>query len=337
MNSSLTLLNSTNGGKSTQPHIYTGMKTLHLWGANGRPSEISPESVALFWLINDAGTGWLSGETSDIELVFSNNTDLSPDGHLPLLVVSPEVKVSGFDSIVRYFQDAGSSSVAQLHQNALLEFVMHDLVPLTMYQLFLNKKNYTHFTRKQFSKLLYWPMWYNVPVNYRAAVREQCDKQLNLQYALVEEDPDYTPEGKDEPVTTAADLAQSKTFKLKAKSLLGKKDELHEAKHNMQYLTKLSEALREWYSIRYEELPRDTVIPADVLLWANIYIQLELPAGNKVREQLTRDLGAEKLAEITAAIDQLKDGESTLPSRQPLFSEQGNIIMSLVHKGAAYL
>lgn len=310
------------------------MKTLHLWGSGGQPSHISPESVALFWLMNDPQIGFT---TEDIEIVFSNNTDLSPDRHLPLLIASPEEKLSGFDNIVRYFQDPESSNVAQLHENALLEYVMHDLVPLTMYQLFLNKKNYTHFTRKQFSQLLYWPMWYNVPVNYRAAVREQCDKHLNLQYALVEEDPDYTQDDKDEQITAAADLAQSKTFKLKAKSLLGKKDELYEAKHNMQYQTKLGQVLREWYSVRYEELPKEKIIPADVLLLANLHIQLELPTGNKVSEQLRKDISKENLASIHSSIEQLKESQSRFIERDPLFSEQGNIIMSIVHKGSSYL
>lgn len=322
------------------------MKVFHLWGVNGEPSFISPESVALYWILNDPELGYFTNDDDDKEIVFSNNTDLSPTGHLPLLIVSDEgmndVKIAGFDSIIRYFQRlmiTDDEHNEQLYENALLEYVMHDICPLTLYQLYLNKSNYVGFTRKQFSKLLYFPMWYNVPIGYRAAIRSQCDKQLNLEYALVEEDPDYVSDNEDTNVLDVANMAQSKTFKLKAKSLVRNKNELYEIKHNLQYLNKMADVLKEWYTIRYESLPRGHThyVAADILLWANIYIQINLPEGSKVLDRLTEDLTEEQVTQVLEIIGKLSKRCNVLKERDPIFKEQGNVVMSLYHKCTSYL
>lgn len=317
------------------------MKTFHLWGTAGKPSFVSPESVALFWWLNsDESELNAIDEDEDVEIVFSNNTALSPNGHLPLLIISEgdmgEIKVSGFDNIVRYFQDSSSSSLddnSQLYENALLEFVISDICPLTMYQLFLNKKNYTTFTRKLFSKLLYWPMWYNVPLNIRASVRDDCDNRLKLGYIMHEDDPEYKS---DDEAPDGSDLAQSKVFKLSAKNLMRNKTELQEAKHNLQYLNKISEVVKEWYTVRYEELSKDKIIVADILFWANIFIQIDLPEGSKVLERLETDLGQEIISELKDKIDHYNKLNTELKERYPVFKEQGNVIMYLFHKGTSY-
>ncbi|SMN22588.1 similar to Saccharomyces cerevisiae YMR060C SAM37 Component of the Sorting and Assembly Machinery (SAM or TOB complex) of the mitochondrial outer membrane [Maudiozyma saulgeensis] len=322
------------------------MKVFHLWGINGEPSFISPESVALYWILNNSELGYLStDDDNDVrEVVFSNNTDLSPTGHLPLLIISDEgaeeVKISGFDNIIRYFQqfpaiEEGNNE--QLYENALMEHLIHNFCPLTLYQLYLNKSNYVGFTRKQFSKLLYFPMWYNVPISYRATIRAQCDKQLNLEYALVEEDPDYVSD-EETSMKEAANVAQSRTFKLKAKSLIRNKNELFETKHNLQYLNKMVDILKDWFSIRYMVLPREhTPIAADILLWANIYVQVSLPEGTKVLDRIKEDLGQEQANNIMEMIHKLSTKSAVLKERHPTFQEQGNAVMSLYHKGVSFL
>ena len=292
------------------------MRTFHLWGNNGEPNFISPESVALYWILKDPKYGITNeNSTTRDEIVFSNNTDLSPDNHLPLLIITNDekgepIKVSGFDNIIRYYQRLQPTTVKddQLYENSLLEYVMQGMNPLTMYQLYLNSGNYVDFTKKQFSKLLYFPMWYNVPINYRTNVRKQCDVNLNLEYSLIEDDPDFDTLEKDSEDNNnqAADLAQSKTFKLKTKSLLKNKNELHEMKHNLQYLNKMTAVVKEWFTVRYETLPHDQEIAADILLLANIYIQINLPQGNKVLETLQKELGDEKMKGITRRIYEIK-------------------------------
>lgn len=326
------------------------MRTFHLWGSNGEPNFISPESVALYWILKDPKFGiTYDGTLASDEIVFSNNTDLSPDNHLPLLIITNEdneesIKVSGFDNIIRYCQRLNtptdnSNNNNQLYENSLLEYVIQDLNPLTMYQLYLNSGNYVGFTRKQFSQLLYFPMWYNVPINYRTNVRKQCDTNLNLEYSLIEDDPDFDTLEKDseDSGTQATDLTQSKTFKLKAKSLLKNKNELHEMKHNLQYLNKMTDVIKEWFTVRYETLPQDHEIAADILLLANIYIQINLPQGNKVLETLQKELGDEKMNIITNRIEELNSKNATVQTRQPVFKEQGNILMSIYHKGSNYI
>ena len=126
--------------------------TIHLWGLNGKASLVSPESVALLWLLNDIPSG------HEVTVVFSNNTDLSPNQQLPLLIEGDK-KLYGFTNIAGFLYEQESAL-----EMALLHFAHDHICALTQYQLYLNKTNYDGFTRKIFAYLLEWPMWYNTPL-----------------------------------------------------------------------------------------------------------------------------------------------------------------------------
>lgn len=303
--------------------------TIHMWGVEEKPSLISPESIGLYWFLN----GYYSKlqEAHEIEFVFSNNTDLSPNEELPLLVLGDN-KISGFVNIVDYLMEDLTSEIddkgTALLQSSLLQYTSSDLTVLTNYQLYLNKENYETFTRRHFCRLLYWPMWYNTPLHYRAVARERCEDLLGY---LPSEEEESLP-GSTEP----SELAQSKTFKVTQQNKRKGKEELQNAKFNMQYLNKLSEHLKVWIQVRERALS-EKVIPADLLMWANIYVQLQLPDKDKVATHLSQTLGSDFFATLQKQLDLCSNFEPIIPFREPTFQEQGNAIMSIYNKGAKYL
>lgn len=303
--------------------------TIHMWGLEEKPSLISPESIGLYWFLN----GYYSKlqVAHEIEFVFSNNTDLSPNEELPLLVLGDN-KISGFVNIVDYLMQDLTYEIddkgTALLQSSLLQYTSSDLTVLTNYQLYLNKENYETFTRRHFCRLLYWPMWYNTPLHYRAVARERCEDLLG-----------YLPSEEEEALsgsTEPSELAQSKTFKVTQQNKRKGKEELQNAKFNMQYLNKLSEHLKVWIQVR-ERAMSEKVIPADLLMWANIYVQLQLPDKDKVATHLSQTLGSDFFATLQKQLDLCSHFEPIIPFREPTFQEQGNAIMSIYNKGAKYL
>lgn len=303
--------------------------TIHMWGLEEKPSLISPESIGLYWFLN----GYYSKlqVAHEIEFVFSNNTDLSPNEELPLLVLGDN-EISGFVNIVDYLMQDLTSEIddkgTALLQSSLLQYTSSDLTVLTNYQLYLNKENYETFTRRHFCRLLYWPMWYNTPLHYRAVARERCEDLLG-----------YLPSEEEEALsgsTEPSELAQSKTFKVTQQNKRKGKEELQNAKFNMQYLNKLSEHMKVWIQVR-ERAMSEKVIPADLLMWANIYVQLQLPDKDKVATHLSQTLGSDFFATLQKQLDLCSHFEPIIPFREPTFQEQGNAIMSIYNKGAKYL
>lgn len=303
--------------------------TIHMWGLEEKPSLISPESIGLYWFLN--GYYCKLQVAHEIEFVFSNNTDLSPNEELPLLVLGDN-KISGFVNIVDYLMQDLTSEIddkgTALLQSSLLQYTSSDLTVLTNYQLYLNKENYETFTRRHFCRLLYWPMWYNTPLHYRAVARERCEDLLG-----------YLPSEEEEALsgsTEPSELAQSKTFKVTQQNKRKGKEELQNAKFNMQYLNKLSEHMKVWIQVR-ERAMSEKVIPADLLMWANIYVQLQLPDKDKVATHLSQTLGSDFFATLQKQLDLCSHFEPIIPFREPTFQEQGNAIMSIYNKGAKYL
>lgn len=304
---------------------------VHLWGRNGVPSLVCPESVALYWFF----TGYYDRE--DIEIVFSNNTDMSPNGELPLLLVvegSKVVnKVCGFSNIVDYLGENDVGSTAQIDNkallpSALLQFTKNELNTLTEYQLYLNKQNYEAFTRKEFSQLLYWPLWYNTPLQNRSRANKKC---TNLLIVLPGEDDD-----EEDKLDDAAKIAQSKTFKITQEKKQKQKDELKNVALNFQYMKKLSKTLGKWIHVR-ETILSNKVIPADLLMWANIYVQLKLPDGDKTSNHLSETMGTDFMNTLQSHLELCSNFEIKINQREPAFSEQGNVIMSIYHLANKFL
>ncbi|CUS22276.1 LAQU0S05e01728g1_1 [Lachancea quebecensis] len=284
--------------------------TVHLWGLDGRPSIVSPESVALFWLLNN------TQKDCDVTIVFSNNTDLSPNQELPLLIEG-EIKLYGYANIARRFSAEESAL-----EMALLQFTQDHICALSQYQLYLNKNNYDSFTRKVFAYLLEWPLWYNTPLKYRALARKRCE---TLGYFEHEDDPEQV----EQPSAELDDLVQSKAFKLTNASKARGKELLKSARYNLQYMSRLSGQVASWLEARARLEKPSTA--ADFLLWANLFVQLELPDGQLVKEQLQTALGSEVYESISKRLNDCSKSASKLELRAPSFAEKGNVVMSAYH------
>lgn len=307
---------------------------IYLWGVDQKPSLVSPESIGLYWFLNGYYTKMQ--DSRKMEIVFSNNTDLSPNEELPLLKSGSDL-VSGFVSIVDYLMEGANEKDDKgtaLLQSSLLQYTSYDLGVLTHYQLYLNKENYESFTRRHFCRLLYWPMWYNTPSHYRAVAQERCSDLLG--YLPSDEELDASELPKSSVSEEPSELAQSKTFKVTQQNKRRGKEELKNAKYNLQYLNKLSEHLKVWIQVRERALT-EQVIPADLLMWANIYVQLQLPSRGKVAEHLSRTLGSDFFTTLQKQLELCSNFEPILPIREPTFREQGNVIMSVYNKVAKYL
>ncbi|EDO15888.1 hypothetical protein Kpol_1019p8 [Vanderwaltozyma polyspora DSM 70294] len=311
-------------------------RTIHLWGYDNVPSLISPESIALFWFLNTK----LNDETlNDIEIVFSNNVGMSATGKLPILI-QDELEVFGFANITNYLIKLNSTDGKNgdegesLLETALFAFLENKINILVDYQLYLDKKNYDSFTRKQFPKLMYWPMWNYTPSLKRSEVRSNFENVIG--YLPHSDDKDYLDE-KDDLEDVAADMAQSKTFKIKNKLKQRKREELKAIGYNLQFNNRLVELLKMWDTVR-GNLNTEIEITSDLLFWANMYILFNLPTGNNIKTHITKSLGE-------SYIDMLNDKISLVSTksnykvtiRDPNFNEQGNIIMTLYNFSKYYI
>lgn len=287
--------------------------TVHLWGLDEKPSVVSPESVAIYWLLNSK----LCGKEACV--VFSNNTDLSPNQELPVLIEGNQT-IHGFANIAEYLFPQESAL-----EMALLQFAQTKINTLTQYQLYLNKNNYDRFTRKVFSYLLHWPMWYNTPIKYRSLARKRCE---TLGYLSHEDD-------EEEHSVEYDDLVQSKAIKVTQNSKVQNKELLTSTRYNVQFLSRLGEQLKWWLEAR-KKIPKDK-IPADYLLWANLFVQQELPDGRVVRDFLEQNLGPDAYRNIQEHLHECTQLEPVVAIRQPTFTESGNIVTSVYRQAIRYV
>ncbi|SCU90206.1 LAMI_0E01068g1_1 [Lachancea mirantina] len=278
---------------------------LHLWGFKGKPNLVSPESIALFWLLSSQKCN------KKICIVFSNNTDLSPNGELPVLIEEGQ-SIYGYGNIAQYLFEQESAL-----ETALLEFAQTQICALTQYQLYLERENYEQFTRKVFAHLLQWPYWYNTPLRYRALARKKCEKLKYLSHPDDEES--------DENVAVE-EMTQSSVLKLSSRAKSRGRELLADTRHSVQYLSELGEQLKTWLEAR-GRLNKE-VIAADFLLWANLHVQLTLPRGQRIGDYLHEFLGAEAYQEIQEQLRRCDKLACSLDQRPPNFAENGNPLMS---------
>ncbi|CAI4035537.1 hypothetical protein SMKI_13G1860 [Saccharomyces mikatae IFO 1815] len=323
--------------------------SVHLWGTNGEASLFSVESIALVWFIKLCNSKESKDIVIGLQVVFSNNTDLSPDGKLPVLILDSGIKVSGYVNIVKFLSkdthfnnseelenDEETSAIVskqdRLLEYALMNFVDIEMSRLTDYQLFLNTKNYNGYTKKLFSKLLYFPMWYNTPLKLRSQARENCQEIIG---SIILEDDEEFVESK--AMESASQLAQSKTFKIAHENKVKSKQDLQQVKYNLQFDNRLKNCVRNWLAAR-SKLDESAMLSADILFLANIYVQLNLPDGNRIRSLLEQTFGSDFMNSTSKKIDTFIHIPSIdLQQRAPHFKEQGNVVMSLYNFACKYI
>ncbi|CAI4660932.1 CCQ_1a_G0040580.mRNA.1.CDS.1 [Saccharomyces cerevisiae] len=323
--------------------------SVHLWGKDGGASLISVDSIALVWFIKLCTSEEAKSMVAGLQIVFSNNTDLSSDGKLPVLILDNGTKVSGYVNIVQFLHKNICTSKYEkgtdyeedlaivrkkdrLLEYSLLNYVDVEISRLTDYQLFLNTKNYNEYTKKLFSKLLYFPMWYNTPLQLRSQARENCEEIIG---SLTLEDDEEFVESK--AMESASQLAQSKTFKIAHKNKIKGKQELQQVKYNLQFDNRLQSCVSNWLAAR-KKLDDSVILSSDLLFLANLYVQLGLPDGNRIRSKLEQTFGSELLNSMSNKIDDFVHRPSNnLEQRDPQFREQGNVVMSLYNLACKYI
>ncbi|CAI4048111.1 hypothetical protein SKDZ_13G1870 [Saccharomyces kudriavzevii ZP591] len=319
--------------------------SVHVWGANGKPSLISVESVALVWFIKSCDSEEAMNMVKGIQVVFSNNTDLSPDEKLPVLILDDGIKVSGYVNIVQFLEknehtakyEKSRNDEETLQRNRLLEYALLNFIGiefsrLSDYQLFLNTKNYNEYTKKLFSKLLYFPMWYNTPLQLRSRARENCQEIIGS--ITLEDDEDFV---ESKALESASQLAQSKTFKITHENNVKNKQDLQQVKYNLQFDNRLKTCIKHCLQVR-KKLDESVVLPPDILFYANIYVQLSLPDGNRVRSKLEQTFGSEFVNNTLNKIGEfVQSSDNDLEQRDPRFKEQGNVVMSLYNLACKYI
>lgn len=156
---------------------------LHVWGRDGDVSILDPESRACSWLL----FLHLSPTDTPFSVVTSCNTNLADTRKLPVLVVherNEKITHEGFYSIVEYISTLYPSESKFIPTNrltasellinlTLTKYIQNTFHCIHQYNLYVNTRNYELFTRKQFSKLLPFPMYYNQPLKLHQSACEQ--------------------------------------------------------------------------------------------------------------------------------------------------------------------
>ncbi|AET38909.1 SAM complex subunit SAM37 Ecym_3423 [Eremothecium cymbalariae DBVPG len=286
------------------------MCIIHLWGEAMKPSLVSPESIALYWFIN-----LYNIETT---MVFSNNTDVSPNNELPVCICSDGSYIYGYQGIVEMFLDKKMS----LLEAGLIQHTVSTFGCLTDYQLYLNKVNYEKYTRKIFSYLLHWPMWYNTPLKYRELVKKKC---ANLGYIESSDDANIGNSITDQAEKELA--RSSKAFRNIEKQHEKNQQTLNYVKYSMQYMSKLDSSLTPWIEARKEIGKELNVL--DILLYAHIYVQMILPDGARIKEHLKKTF-PEFFTMLMSTCDICSSRKADkVTIRDPTFLESGNIPMTV--------
>lgn len=146
---------------------------LHVWGALGELVSFTPECLAAIYYVNAVVPKEM------VVVVQSSNTHLNEFGQLPSL--RHKVKnIGGFNNIVRYLRKLGYSLEGDLTRQeqakdkAFTSFIDTKFSVLSYYAAYLDNENYEQVIRPLFTRLLPFPMQYNVPLNQRAIARNRC-------------------------------------------------------------------------------------------------------------------------------------------------------------------
>ncbi|KAG7195457.1 uncharacterized protein KQ657_003219 [Scheffersomyces spartinae] len=147
---------------------------LHIWGQGIEPSVISPECIASAWLICQVL------DSTEFQIVTSNNTNISDIGKLPVLITKDDGKLNGYEDIANYLLKGDNlkgkiiKAEDQVLDFTLMHFLQTRFDALNKYNLYGDTKNYEIYTRKLYPKFLPFPMIYNQPSKLHTEALEQA-------------------------------------------------------------------------------------------------------------------------------------------------------------------
>ncbi|WPK26637.1 hypothetical protein PUMCH_003996 [Australozyma saopauloensis] len=166
---------------------------LHIWGRESEVALIDPESRACVWLL----FLHLTPFNTQFSVITSCNTNLADTRKLPLLVVkngNEIMKHEGFYSIVefvstlhpadlKFIPNTRMNSTELLVNLTLTKYIQDTFHYINQYNLYVNTRNYELYTRKMFSSLLPFPMYYNQPLKFHTHACDQV-KVVGLSSSL---------------------------------------------------------------------------------------------------------------------------------------------------------
>lgn len=156
---------------------------LHVWGKDTDISLIDPESRACSWLL----FLHLTHFNTPFSVITSCNTNLADTRKLPLLIVHDGTSIEkheGYYAIVEYVSklhpaeskfipNNRMSSKERLVNLTLTNYIHNTFHYLNQYNLYVVREIYELYTRKLFSSLLPFPMYYNQPLKFYHNACEQ--------------------------------------------------------------------------------------------------------------------------------------------------------------------
>lgn len=247
---------------------------LHVWGPLGDLVSFSPECLAAIYYINLVAP-------NELTVVQSSNTNLNSLGELPSLRHNGN-NIGGFNAIVRYLKDQGydlmkSDEKFSDRQRALDKaystYIDNKFTILAYYTEYLDNVNYEQVIRPLLSKLLPFPMQYNVPLNQRATAKSRCQEA-----GLTER---QRPSASSQGISTfKKQLGVSKVQQQADEKEDKKREWLEDAKGNIKALNYITEVLETLFEdntgLRQGKfmINEDELSTSDILLLAHLHLHL---------------------------------------------------------------
>ncbi|TID15782.1 hypothetical protein CANINC_004311 [Pichia inconspicua] len=147
------------------------------WGHDNQIAFFDPSSHLLAYLIDKYQLN------DDYKIIPNSDFFKSNSARLPMLQIGDEQQLVGFHEIWSYIISKNSQIQEKLNPRekiihiALLNDILKNLELITLYNFFVNKKNYQSYTSPQFPKLLPWPTQYKAPIDLKKIAFEKCQRE----------------------------------------------------------------------------------------------------------------------------------------------------------------
>lgn len=291
---------------------------LHVWGSDGAISVIEPECLAAAWL--------LLGVDTRLQVITSNNTNLSPTHTLPLMINDAGEEFCGYPQIYK----AVRGKPLDLIEYSLICYITEKLRPINQYNLYIKTDNYEKFTRRLFKHYFPFPMMYNQPLKFYYNAQElaqtvglNTDKRGFLLFGSTETETINEDTEEAEPVAISSLHEQQLIRKLK------QKQSLLETRYTLKCLTLILQYLdiiQEFYTDNERDLAG-----ADLILWAYLQLlTLESLPDPFVASHLEAN-HPDTLQHFKTEAKRLNEALTTAAFRKPIGAEAPSLWNEIIH------
>lgn len=197
--------------------------TLHIWGGpNEDVVSFLPDSLASVWYL------LLTAGPENCEIIPSSNQYISSNGELPALKHDGVVVAGGFQSIIKYMKEHGFDlDHGDKRTYAWNSWLLARVYPLSLYTLFISRRNFDQVTSPLIASLVPFPMQYNLTISQKQWAKEICAGAGLVDTASVE----WSLSEKARNNATLSRLQEQLEGEQR-----GRKEHLQEAKENLRAL-----------------------------------------------------------------------------------------------------